>query len=156
MNAVAVAILTDARKRVEAGWVQGRAYNEAGDVCAGHAIDLSYYDLAHKMGASMDDRSDAVALLSQAVEQGAHRQWPGGIPGWNDHDSRTKAEVLAAFDEAIRLGKGERRAAYEVKVEAIWSPIVPPPTTYDFFIEPATVEPIKASLVEKVKQLVGV
>jgi hypothetical protein len=157
VNAVAVAILTDARKRVEAGWIQRRAYNEAGDVCAGHAIDLAYQNLARKMGASQmgasqDDRFDAVGLLSLAIEQATHRRWTGGIPDWNDHDSRTKDEVLAAFDEAIRLG--QRHLAPPKKVEAIWSPVYPASITYNLI--PATVESISIETYEKVMETAGV
>jgi hypothetical protein len=104
-------------------------------------------------GARQDDRFDAVGLLSQAIYEATHRHWPGGIPDWNDHDSRTKDEVLAAFDEAIRLGKGERRAAYEVEVEAIWSPIC---TESIEFTMPATVEPISVATFEKVLETAGV
>ena len=152
MNAVAVAILTDARKRVEAGWVQGRAYNEAGDVCAGHAIDMAYYDLAHKMGASMDDRYEAVEWLSKAIYLATHHRWPGGIPDWNDHDSRTKAEVLAAFEHAIQMSQW-RNQRTPLPVEAIWSPIYAGPGE---FTMPATVESIPIETYEKVMETAGV
>jgi hypothetical protein len=154
VNAVAVAILTDARKRVEAGWVQGRAYNERGDVCAGHAIDLAYQGLYRKMGASQDDRFEAVKWLSEAIYLATGRNYPGGIPDWNDKDGRTKAEVLAAFEHAIQMSQW-RNQPTPVKVEAIWSPITfPSSTTYNLF--PAMVESIPIETYEKVMETAGV
>jgi hypothetical protein len=157
MNAVAVEILTDARKRVEAGWVQRRAYNEAGDVCAGHAIDLAYQSLIHKMHASQDDRYEAVQWLSKAIDLATNRRWPGGIPDWNDHDGRTKAEVLAAFEHAIQMGQWRnQRTPLPKKVQAVWSPLItfPASTTYNLF--PATVESIPIETYEKVMETVSV
>jgi hypothetical protein len=56
------------------------------------------------LNAITDDEEDAIRLWRPAAEAFAEAAGIGhwsGIPVWNDHRDRTKAEVLAAFDAAI-------------------------------------------------------
>ena len=43
-----------------------------------------------------------VTLAKQALAVAAGLSGDGHIPGWNDRPGRTKAEVLAVFDKAIK------------------------------------------------------
>lgn len=107
MSAAVVKVLRKARALVAKGWTQGTyARSKSGRpvkhlgraaarFCAIGALDVA----AHSSG----DRftySDARDALRQAV--GVHL-----LPEWNDESGRTKADVLAAFDRAIRAEAGK-------------------------------------------------
>lgn len=93
-------ILIGARAIVERGWSQRAGYrNASGHVC--FAADATH----HCPIAAILVSSHPVASSEKAIE--ALRQVTGqpNIVAWSDAPERTKAEVLEAFDEAIRRVK---------------------------------------------------
>lgn len=91
-----VQVLRKARALIKKGWCQG-AY--------ARAINGASVDPAHP-GAV---RFCAMAAISKIAQRHEHRAGMvlvsvinAGICGWNDRHGRTKTQVLAAFDKAIR------------------------------------------------------
>jgi hypothetical protein len=89
--------LREARALIERGWTQ-RAYERCdGSVCAMGAIE-------HACGGCWSDHPDVVSALRRGI----------GVPQaddifyWNDSVFRTQAEVLAAFDKAIKLAERDQ------------------------------------------------
>ena len=89
-------VLRKARELIESGWCQGRPHNGLRTKrCASQAIfDATPYHV--------DGLAD-VRLAESAELYFIHAIGGEGIPGWNDAPYRTKEEVLAAFDRAIRM-----------------------------------------------------
>lgn len=87
-----VECLIAARKRIEnpANWGKGgEIFEKGGKECAGYAILRSCDD--------MDTSGKAFALFASVTNP--------SVVLWNDAPERTHAEVLAAFDRAIDLGR---------------------------------------------------
>lgn len=96
-------LLILARAKIEAGWLQGDA-TDGKNVCAQYAIHSSGYDVrAPSVNAIPAVVSHAERLVLSIVNKGCE-PWVNypSVPTWNDMGGRTKAEVLAVFDEAIR------------------------------------------------------
>lgn len=99
-----VAILKDARKRIEKGWYQAppgpgikKGMDDEGNVCLFVAISKSALELS--------DETETADLLARHinpdldVSQGSTLDT---IVNWNDNPARTKDEVLRLLDEVIR------------------------------------------------------
>ncbi len=96
-------ILQRARDIVAAGWAQGgsaaseRAHYRENKTshCAMNALSIVICDaVSCPILAEFDHAAQLIGF-----------DWPGAVWAWNDAPERTKAEVLARFDEAIaRLG----------------------------------------------------
>lgn len=84
----------------ERGWCQGIAEMRSGEVCAfGAILQTGRYDTVG---------IDAYVRLSDFVATLDHKCLPESagtnfVARWNDHPSRTKAEVIAALEAAARL-----------------------------------------------------
>lgn len=93
-----VAVLVKAKERVAAGWRQGGAtfhdVDNGGSVCAGQA-----------MGIACQLRADQWAAAERFFLRAINREHKASIARWNDMPGRTQADVLDAFDAAIRLAK---------------------------------------------------
>jgi hypothetical protein len=92
--------LIDARALIEKGWTQGRYFDDAKNAfCASGAI-------GEASGAWNDDGgnnrthigTEPWQIFSDVVKGPENLS----IPIWNDTPGRTKEEVLAAFDTAIK------------------------------------------------------
>lgn len=86
--------LQDGRKRIETvGWCQGsyKRYNPL----TGQAVSFCMVGSIFESRLSLVASDGAISLLSLAVD--------GPVAAWNDEPSRTKEEVLAAFDVAIAM-----------------------------------------------------
>lgn len=94
-----VEILEAARGKIAQGWCQGmaRLYNE-------DCKPIAYCCLSALYDADSSDRGydQTRGILPRAIGSNA-------IIGWNDSPSRTKEEVLEAFDRAIEIARGEER-----------------------------------------------
>jgi hypothetical protein len=91
---------------VQNGWVQGQGRDHLGNVCAGQAIVNAWQE--HYGERFTEYRSyghptyeRAVQVFVEAMTTMYGTKWEGSIPDWNDHPSRTKAQVIATFDRAI-------------------------------------------------------
>jgi hypothetical protein len=89
------------RDRIEQGWSQSAAFrssdgavtyipDEAVAWCAYGAICIGHVGTPHNL---------AHRTLVNVIGEG------GGLSIWNDDPSRTKEDVLAAYDKAIRLAE---------------------------------------------------
>jgi hypothetical protein len=88
-------VLRRAREMVKAGWCQKWAeqidpWRRIHSRCASRAIE----DAANEL--RLDDFVP-LALLTKVIGT------PYNIPMWNDAENRSKADVLAAFDKAMRI-----------------------------------------------------
>ena len=112
-------VLTEARKLVKKGWIRGEIY-EAGSYCAYGAIIkagtgrnpdfVSEYNMARHSGVS-----DTVFLLGTLVASQPYgdrhddfldyNYFSTRITTFNDSWFNSKADVLLAFDEAVKLAK---------------------------------------------------
>lgn len=114
-------VLTKARALVDKGWLQGGWFtvtgktgrNQIDRVCSAGAIRLAANPVMMERcgmvtcscGCGSMALSANVSALSVQAEQvlgeviGLHWQ---SIPEWNDTNGRTKEQVLAVFDEAIK------------------------------------------------------
>ena len=93
--------LRDARALVAQGWCQGHAKllrdDKGYDYCATGAI----VEAAEQFGCGSHGLASGLPMR-QAVEIMEQVTGSELVNKWNDEDGRTQAEVLAAFDEAIR------------------------------------------------------
>lgn len=87
-------VLRRAREMINEGWCQKITLIELDDGrlfrCAGRAL----VDAGNELGL---ESFEARQFLTASIGE------PWCIPIWNDRDGREKAEVLAAFDKAMRL-----------------------------------------------------
>lgn len=96
-----VAVLQRAKERVAGGWSQTDINGVNGTWCAGMAIwKLSVEENGNEMTTA------AQRLFARSLPPSPHSS-PVCIFVWNDAPGRTQAEVLDAFDAAIRLAKEE-------------------------------------------------
>lgn len=90
----------------EVGWLQGRSGSVAdGGYCAVGALNAAASDIA-RVGVHRDLYGRARRTLALVVCEDAELDVEDLDPfevvtQWNDHDGRTVADVLAAFDQAI-------------------------------------------------------
>lgn len=84
-------VLVKARELVASGWIQGEYGTADGRYCMRGACRKS----AGSLFSDTRESLDAMNALSDVI--GDH-----ALCGWNDAHGRTQAEVLEAFDEAIR------------------------------------------------------
>ena len=112
MAKTSLEVLELARKRIAAGWAQGDWVAEAPDsdpykpwcYCAAGAMG---YGTVSETPQETCDAIDAFAYFGLGLTD-IHGDVVDEITTWNDHEDRTQAEVLAAFDRAIA---GVREAA---------------------------------------------
>ena len=105
--------LKEGRKRVKAGWTQGTcARNAKGTPVLSYdfrAVEwcMSGAVMGRNMAAALHWLGYVIQLEMDPIKVGAlQRRYP--IADWNDAEDRTKEEVVAIFDEAIkRIEKGE-------------------------------------------------
>lgn len=120
MRTDVVAILTNARDRLEKGWIQHKASDHMGGrVCAAQAITLavtekspneiiSFYPTPEESEVINELTGTAGRVLLDAALERTDQDWPS-IPMWNDFPYRDHQEVIDTFDHAIKLA--ERNAA---------------------------------------------
>lgn len=90
-------VLVAARNLIDQdGWWQSGHGCSEGEHCVGLAL----------LACGRNDDAERAAYVAFADATGLDVSWPTGIDvtpiyNWNDDPSRTKAEVLAAFDRAI-------------------------------------------------------
>ncbi|ORE90214.1 hypothetical protein ATO13_23301 [Stappia sp. 22II-S9-Z10] len=102
MSDAAVGILRDARGYIERGWAQGdAARDDDGFACTVESRKAVRWCALGAIGAAgrrfpQRDRDTALTALYRAVGTPT-------ISFWNDSPRRTQADVLAAFDRAIRI-----------------------------------------------------
>jgi len=104
-----VAVLQRAKERVAAGWYQGgyalidgERYSGAGPFLVD---DLARVQRVCAEGALWCEVGKDGLAFERAREFLQHIVGVRLIPDWNDAPGRTQAEVLDAFDAAIRLAK---------------------------------------------------
>lgn len=95
MNATEVLIA--ARKLCEEKWGQAKPGDGLPDGCV-CAYTATAFELSGGNNAAMWE-ADRLMRLAIGVES------PSAVWHWNDHPSRTLADVLAAFDRAIEMSK---------------------------------------------------
>jgi hypothetical protein len=111
-------VLTKARALVNKGWMRNGWYHidprtgEVDRMCAAGAIRLAAAgDNIRRLegchcgcgGGIPNFGPTALSLQAeQVLAQVIGVSWQS-VPEWNDHNHRTKGEVLAAFDEAIKM-----------------------------------------------------
>ncbi len=95
-----VELLTYARSRVKRAWTQGTSINSSGAVCASGAI---FSTAPRASTPSHKTRNIAISYLERALDIVS----PGAthISVWNDSVVRTKGEILALYDTAIKNAK---------------------------------------------------
>ena len=102
-----VAVLQRAKEQVQKGWVQNTA-RDGGRVCAAQALAIG---VAEVTGLDVEIPTmieNPTNHPLEAAHELTYRHW-GSVPMWNDHEGRTKEEVVDTFDHAIKLA--ERDAA---------------------------------------------
>lgn len=100
-------LLQIARQRLlDYGWRQGHAGTSDGPVCAIGAVYHSFPGLQH-----VHERNNVYNVLNVVIncyKPGIHQARGCYYVGdWNDVPSRTKEEVLQAYDDAISLAMSE-------------------------------------------------
>ena len=116
MNDDVIAVLQAAKERVAAGWTQGELgrTRRGGPICEERELPLRAVTVCAEgalwcglLGDAFEEAwrasrnnvtHDAMKLFEAAIGT-----WP--IHEWNDAPGRTQAEILDAFDRAIRLAK---------------------------------------------------
>jgi hypothetical protein len=88
--------LVEARALIERGWCQNTAHDDMGNHCMLGAVG---FVTDHISGSYM---FNVVRQVCDAVGGDA-----AAVVAWNDDPSRTKAEVLNAFDRAIEIAGRE-------------------------------------------------
>lgn len=98
-------ILTSARAKIEQGWCQGSlARNADGKRTGERASDAICWCAIGACWANADTSNLAACeVIRQATDKLSDAVGARAINIWNDSPTRTKAEVLAAFDRAIEL-----------------------------------------------------
>jgi hypothetical protein len=111
-----VAILTQAKEILAQGWIQNKATDHYGRVCAGQAIQNATVALVGKdiQGPAVVHEwqhrvNEVGALLMKAAWERTGRHWMN-VPLWNDFPGRTHEEILDTFDHAIKLAERDSRA----------------------------------------------
>lgn len=151
------AVLVDARRRIDRGWLQGHA-KSGSKVCAGQALTEALY--MNNLSPEPDlnsytngDYQDAERYLLSIVHKVEGRVYPS-VPVWNDSPWTTKRNVLSVFSEAIRrLGPSP---VIEVKVTAPAEEKVYVPAEWNKIIIPVEAPVETTTRWEKIKALVGV
>lgn len=106
------AALQLARSYIERGWCKGFMEDDSSgqvNYCSIGAIRKATGAAEYQGSLDQNTRSvtlfwDAVDRLCNVVDKQSHCDWQNAdeaITKWNDQKSRTKAQVLAAFDKAI-------------------------------------------------------
>lgn len=114
----AVAILEEARERIEKGWTQGAfARNSVGDAVNEDSEQACAWCVTGALMAApriaVDDAArfylhKAIASIDDASQH--------SLASWNDAPDRTQEEVLAAFDAAIKIARSSRAGATPRKI----------------------------------------
>lgn len=93
-------VLIAARKLCEKGWIQGPSHEFGNGQCH---CPMTAIGRSGRYGT--DPYKRAVLFLARAIGAACDsvNAARGAIWAWNDHPSRTLAEVLAAFDRAIEF-----------------------------------------------------
>ena len=130
-------VLTKARALVDKGWMRGGWYHvgkngQVERVCAAGAIRLAARQETPSIvvcscgcGGGLGDFGPTALSIQteQALGDVIGTGWES-IPEWNDVSHRTKEEVLAAFDEAIkRLTPPPPEPVFEGPIVAIPTPV---------------------------------
>lgn len=115
-NTDVVRVLTTARAKVQRRWIQGSATDSMGGVCTQSALD--YAATEHRVYPQTAYKEAERLVRAVIKEQYTTRYWTS-IPEWNDSPVRTKTQVLAVFDEAIRRANEVEEKAPTPKVESV-------------------------------------
>lgn len=112
----ATQVLKDAKKIVTKGWCKNHyAVNKAGKGVYkyGRTVAKCCSEGAIFRAAGLNagtELTQAIEMLESVIPKA--RLGFANIPAWNDHKSRTKAQVLKAFTKAIKAAeKAEKTAA---------------------------------------------
>ena len=99
----AATVLMEARELIEKGWCQG-SYHVSGDPDLFSPVGA----ICHIEG-NAPIKSGAHDYFQLAITD-PHPRWsmPPAVSFWNDEPSRTKEEVLAAFDRAFEIAKDRK------------------------------------------------
>lgn len=110
-----VAVLQKAKERVAEGWCQGYYASAMSDDAAlqvytgdANCLDVFLSDFPDArvcMEGALWACTQVAGCLQRAEEALRQAVSSRFLPDWNDHPDRTQAEVLDAFDAAIRLAK---------------------------------------------------
>lgn len=151
MHAV-VQCLTEARARVERRWIQGAGTDYQGGVCTAAAVETVYAE--HEWDG--DVRLVALLLIEDAIRR-RHGGWlvHPTIPMWNDSPERTKAQVLAVFDEAIAVAE-KRYPANEPERVVTTPPVHAVSLPVSVSLMPVEFPEPKVTVMDKIRELVGV
>lgn len=124
MSELQVRVLTDARRRVAARWIQHNGRDGYGGVCAGQALVdgwMSQVDVEPDLGD--ENYHQVIQVFVQAIlSSHDSASYGGSIPAWNDMPLRTRGEVLDVFDRAIQIASTSTstRRTGRGSAEAIW------------------------------------
>lgn len=99
-------ILQEARKKLEAGWCQGRSLrvkgNDQVEYCLSGAI---YYSLPSTLLLSIDAQHRLLLVVLGLLVRANPELETYYFPTWNDDPQRTKEQVLQVVDRAIAYAK---------------------------------------------------
>lgn len=93
-------VVREARKLIKAGWIQGRAAEADAVGNMSYCMTGAMNHAVHTLNASNNAYYDAIYAVEQAVRYG--KKYYGTIISFNDADGRTKRQVLAKFDKALK------------------------------------------------------
>lgn len=106
-------VLTRARQKVAAGWIQRQERDSNGNVCSIGAINWAVRQVScglfehgwpYRWETGEMMTAAAQHVLLQAIRDVFPNQtWGNDIACWNDYPGRTQEEVLHTFDHAIKL-----------------------------------------------------
>jgi hypothetical protein len=114
-----VRALSNAKDRIEEGWIQHAAEDLAGNVCAAQALGLNIVSaVGMEPGLSNNEKclarqqvgSAASKMFVRAIQE-LFSEWAEVDPAmleiarWNDQEGRTQQEVVHTFDHAIKLAE---------------------------------------------------
>ena len=109
MNKNVLPFLKKAKQRIEGGWCQNHcALDKHGDPVIPASKDAVRFCIVGSARATELDfeESERFLLREEAYAYlclGLPDHWRNQLPRWNDFDIRTKEEVLALFDKAIKM-----------------------------------------------------
>jgi hypothetical protein len=114
-----IATLSNAKQMVSKGWIQDKAEDLLGNVCAAQALglsiakttegqdELSSYEkcVTRQLVGSVSAKLFTTAIQERFSEWAEYDPALIEIAQWNDREGRTQQEVLDTFDHALKLAE---------------------------------------------------
>jgi len=104
-------VLRAAKAKVQHRWIQNRAQDVHGGVCAGYAMDKSLMEELGITALETDEQRKLQTATWNTFKTAVVELHPDigdinfSVPAWNDASFRTRQEVEDAFDRALKIAE---------------------------------------------------